>query len=713
MVEDDTTPPRPIPDYPESSKTIQFSHNAGAVTRRPQTRLIQKLQRNPDRLDDLCPQNSRDRITCFVRANVLKGKADLQFAAKRYDKARSTYIEAASEMVAAPLPSATADSAIYRALKSKNAWHTVDLMACINGAIECSRQLVDYDSALLWVEEADILDKNLEAAFRESSFEWIPMQSRSSDYYFERLTTLCLASEVFFAVGNTGSAVHRRWLADEIFYQMPENIKGTRQILELTPFLGIDIVRLRHPNPEMAATLSIDHPHLQLRGSWEKLSIPTSSGPGPRTSYAMCAFDDQLYLLGGGKCIEGPWYRDFWVLDLAKLDCWRRLPDFHVPEELTGDLGGFHIVPHPDGRLFVFTGLEPAIAFFETKRRKWQILKTKFVADTQMPKWPYPWRFLEYTAQCVGDRLYIFSGNKVVGTDVLMELNLRSAKWRRLSGSAVHTPSASSPGPRGRCQSWVAKDASRIFFMFGQSDRPTWLHLQECHDAPPFYSHVYDDLWSWDIKAEKWTRERLRGNVPSPRSEMACTYNPVLDKVIFFGGYSASAPTWVDELQIPVGYSYYADTFIADANSSGSSALAPMVWKQVLTRGFPTYRAESTLVTDTKTGKVFLFGGYKNHVFVPSRNAAPLSDSRNFTDLWQLRLSLPGGFFDGVDVEEEARTAKAGPWQRCFTCGSTGPWKRCGGICNGRVFFCDSSCLKQGWKEHREKHGCRKANGPV
>ena len=40
---------------------------------------------------------------------------------------------------------------------------------------------------------------------------------------------------------------------------------------------------------------------------------------------------------------------------------------------------------------------------------------------------------------------------------------------------------------------------------------------------------------------------------------------------------------------------------------------------------------------------------------------------------------MPGGFFEGVDLEEEARTAKAGPWQRCFTCGSAGPWKKCGG----------------------------------
>ena len=28
------------------------------------------------------------------------------------------------------------------------------------------------------------------------------------------------------------------------------------------------------------------------------------------------------------------------------------------------------------------------------------------------------------------------------------------------------------------------------------------------------------------------------------------------------------------------------------------------------------------------------------------------------------------------------------------------------GSCRGRVFFCDSDCLKEGWREHKEKHHC-------
>ncbi|KAF7362909.1 hypothetical protein MVEN_00641500 [Mycena venus] len=490
-------------------------------------------------------------------------------------------------------------------------------------------------------------------------------KNTSSHYCFERLTTLCLASQVFFALGNTGSAVYRRWLADELLYAMPEKLK-TPQILKLAPLLGIDILHLKHPDPDSAATVSIDHPSLQICGSWKKLSIRSSNAPGARTGFAACAFDGQLYILGGEKCNEGPYYRDFWVLDLGKLDGWSRLPDFPAPEATTGKLIGFEMIPHSDGRLFVFTGWDSAIVFFDPKQCRWEVMRTTFIQDAKMPKWPYRGLgIIEYTAQCVGDRLYIFGGlhkGSVIGTDLLMELHIPSRKWRRLSGSAVPKPCASSPGPRERCHSWVSKDKERIFFMFGQSDRPTAELIQQTHDAPPFYSHAYADLWSWDINAEQWRRERLRGNIPSSRAEMACTYNPILDKVIVFGGYSPSVPTWLEDLDDIVSYSYYADTFIADVSASGS----PVSWKQVLTRGFPTYRAESTLVTDTRTGKVFLFGGYKNNVYVPSRNPTPESSSRSFSDLWQLRLDCPGGFFDGVNLEEEARTAKVGPWARCF-----------------------------------------------
>ncbi|GBE88798.1 hypothetical protein SCP_1402030 [Sparassis crispa] len=136
-------------------------------------------------------------------------------------------------------------------------------------------------------------------------------------------------------------------------------------------------------------------------------------------------------------------------------------------------------------------------------------------------------------------------------------------------------------------------------------------------------------------------------------------------------------------------------------------------WKHVLTRGFLTYRAQATLLTDPATGRMFLFGGYINTDWVPSGKH---KRTRSFGDVWQFRVDVPGGFFEEVDMDDEERTALVGPWQKCFSCGSIGPWKKCGGesckcphpliseayfggglgTCRGRAFFCDPQCLKDG-----------------
>jgi hypothetical protein len=99
-------------------------------------------------------------------------------------------------------------------------------------------------------------------------------------------------------------------------------------------------------------------------------------------------------------------------------------------------------------------------------------------------------------------------------------------------------------------------------------------------------------------------------------------------------------------------------------------------WKQVLTRGFPTYRAEGQILSDPQTGKTFLFGGFTNCDFIADKKHLV---TRTFSDLWELRIDMPGGGFESVDLDEEKRSARAGPWQRCFACGSTGYLMKCGG----------------------------------
>lgn len=139
-----------------------------------------------------------------------------------------------------------------------------------------------------------------------------------------------------------------------------------------------------------------------------------------------------------------------------------------------------------------------------------------------------------------------------------------------------------------------------------------------------------------------------------------------------FGGYSPALPFFVESSTTSFGFNYFSDTFVLDHSAPGG---APR-WKQVITGNFPTYRAQSQLMTDPATGRMYLFGGYTNTDWVP---AGKHDLTRSFGDVWQLRVDVPGGLFEDVDWEDERRAAQLGPWMACYVCGSVGVWKKCGG----------------------------------
>ncbi|KAJ6616607.1 hypothetical protein B0H10DRAFT_2164590 [Mycena sp. CBHHK59/15] len=254
------------------------------------------------------------------------------------------------------------------------------------------------------------------------------------------------------------------------------------------------------------------------------------------------------------------------------------------------------------------------------------------------------------------------------------------------------------PGPRKRTSSWVSTDKKRIFLMFGQADCEGAHFNNELHGASSAFG--YEDMWSWSIEEERWRRERMSGNPPCARTQMACAYNKKLQKTIVFGGYQPMLPTIILEQNMQFKYSYFVDTFMYDMTPSPT--LSAPKWKQVLTHGFPTYRCQVQLACDPETGRTYLFGGFTNNQYIPTRTKL---FSRSFGDLWELRIDEPRGHFDEANIEEELQSVKAVPSQRCFSCAAAGPWKKCGCNCKGR----GAPCLVEGWKEHKEMHKCRKA----
>lgn len=477
-----------------------------------------------------------------------------------------------------------------------------------------------------------------------------------------------------------------------------------------------ELTKLRHPDPSLTHKLEIQFPELQVLGSWKKLTLLKKGGMKARLAFSSFIWNSKLYVGGGAYETKGPWLRDLWCLDLEKLDKWRQLPSYPVSEQYTGVWLLWRFSIH-NNRAYLVTG-KAEVDYFDLITEEWGSVMTTYkrtAADKKAgvhEQWVFPvWNILDSTQEVVGDILYLFGGTHgecIIGTNLFVQLDLKTMEWTRLSGTLRPGEIAdySCPGPRKTPSSWVDRDQERIYLIFGECDRSAGIAKGDRHAAE--HGYAYEDFWSWDIKAKEWRMERLVGNVPCPRSEAACTYNPKMDKTVIFGGYNPTLPTQFGNNFFP--FSYYADTFMyfPPPPPSTRSIFPPSSgkWKHVLTPGFPTYRAQSQLHTDPATGKMYLFGGYVNTDSVPSRKTY---NSRTFGDLWQLRVDAPGGFFDekDVDLEEERKTAMVGPWQRCFTCGSTGRWKKCGGSCKGQAFFCDSECLREGWKEHKVMHGCK------
>ncbi|KAL6306427.1 hypothetical protein BKA93DRAFT_816487 [Sparassis latifolia] len=562
----------------------------------------------------------------------------------------------------------------------------VQLMVCCNGIARCMAKLQHREEVRIIVgnhhiiDQIDVLYKNARFAAKPALFEWAVYhpQPQRLDFHLQRITGLVGASDMFLALGNTGSATHCRVVSAEAIRALT-GLTETRPLRAILPSGSVNsLTQFRHPDPELHSDHRLSDESLQVRGSWQKIKLPWNIKS--RIAFASIIWKSRTYIVGGQRSGTFEVYNDAWCLDLTKLDGWRQLP------------------PYP-GRCLMHTEMavhgNKAYAF--TGRATIEQIRTTFVgANGHSAPWPYAENDVDECA------VHIVRGriSCMLGINCFMVLDLATKRWEKLSGTTGEPIADSTcPGPRKRLASWVDARGEKIYFMYGMADRAASQMFHQPHPAQA--SHGYDDLWSWDIQQGKWYRERLVGNTPCPRAELSHAFNPQLNSAFIFGGYSPELPTLFATSGICFGFSYYADTFMLDYSSPTPK------WKHVLTRGFPTYRAQATLLTDPDTGRMFLFGGYTNTDWVPSGEH---ERTRSFGDVWQFRVDVPRGFFEEVDMDDEERTALVGPWQKCFSCGSIGPWKKCGGEYMQRAsVFLRPQGLKDGWPEHRRMHDCARA----
>ncbi|KAJ3517674.1 hypothetical protein NLJ89_g366 [Agrocybe chaxingu] len=682
------------PDESEDPPSLQtVSNNRTIAEEYKELRsAIDEFAKSPQRSEAYLAKNrdSNDPRTRTLCAHAIYHEREISGESRAFGEADlARYVSAAQALVGNDVQMPRDRGLYFGPYMSLNhaAGYSAYLMEFMSGAAHAASKLGDKFTAMTWLNECIDLQHNIRAAWRRLHpvFEWSSIMLPHPFGYSPLQDVYQQLSSISHGLGNTAAIAYYMCRRTALLRSSGQDLSDPTSVLaRALEDAKSDIQKIkgrRHPDPNTITTVEVKDERLHTNGSWKKVHIRSQGGVTPRLRSSVFVHEGFLYVYGGEKnSVVGPYYKDFWRINLQKLDRWESLPSpRRVPRD-KDNLSNHGMAVH-DGAAYLFMG-SATLLRYEFRSSQWTTVKTRFKSDSVVNQ-PWPYSMVDgmpdsvcfaFSMICVLGKIYVFGGCTVhsfVGIDLFLELDIEKREWRRLSGSLNPVPSYSSPNPRQTPALWANREQTKTFLMYGHVDRTFAYQRGARHGCPVNYAH--DDLWSWDIVEEKWTREKIRGNPPCPRGEMAVVYNRHLDAVITFGGYGPFCPTEESS------FSYFADTFVyttLDSNpepapNDPNPVLRPKTWKQVLTRGFPTYRALAHLIEDPSTGKTYLFSGFFEREFL-STGKDPRRSVRSFADLWELRIDLPGGNFEGVDIEEEKRTAKLGPWKRCFACGSVG-----------------------------------------
>jgi len=113
-----------------------------------------------------------------------------------------------------------------------------------------------------------------------------------------------------------------------------------------------------------------------------------------------------------------------------------------------------------------------------------------------------------------------------------MALHLPTAKWEHISGYFNVTPEHDNPEVRTLPCMWAIPEQRKIYMMYGSAQRVQARIHNKPHGAK--IDHTWSDLWSFHVDQKKWTRERMRGNYPCPRTEAASDFCSGMNRAIVF-----------------------------------------------------------------------------------------------------------------------------------------------------------------------------------
>ena len=299
-------------------------------------------------------------------------------------------------------------------------------------------------------------------------------------------------------------------------------------------------------------------------GTWVELR-PEGDLPAEIYGVAM-AYDpvEKTIVFHGGGSEQG-FFPETWVFD-ATSDQWTQV-------ELTGrrppsSLGHSSVYEPVSGRVLVFGGIEPGEELGLDEIWAFEPSDEPSVRVERAEPAPSPREAHAAAYDPLGEQMIVFGG-----WDDEEELDLGDT-WAYQAEDNLWTkldPSGDLPADRSGHAMVYDPVGEQVILFGGWSD-----------------TAYFNDTWSYDPAADRWTRVRTSGGLPSVREGHKMVYDPGTETVLMFGGHD--------------GYEDQADTWSFDPRTEE--------WTEVPASGdWPEPRSYQIMFHDPVQDRVVMMGG--------------------------------------------------------------------------------------------------------
>ena len=309
---------------------------------------------------------------------------------------------------------------------------------------------------------------------------------------------------------------------------------------------------------------------LAFAGDPEWSAITPASGPSARDGHTAIADParSRMIVFGGGASLA-----DLWALDLGGVPSWSALTSTGTPP--TGRTGHTAIYDPVRDRMIVFGGSSGGVRLSDV----WALDLASLAWTPLAPSGTAPSARRGHAAiyDPVRDRMIVFGGSSSMGRlNDAWVLDLASLAWSPLA------PAGGSPPVREDAAAAYDAARDRMIILGGTG------------------AITLGDAWALDLAAPSWSPLAPAGATPPPRADHTAVLDATRDRLVVFGGSTATGANDVWTLDL--------------AGATTWSAIVPA-------GGIPPIRDGIAPVVDSFRHRMIVYGG----------GAA-------YTDVWQLTL---------------------------------------------------------------------------